>query len=394
MKGVIGDFFDVKGGKRLPKGQSFESMPTKYPYLRVVDFKRNSLDQSGIRYISDEVFKKIRKYTISSEDVYISIAGTIGVAGIIPHELNGANLTENAAKISPKEGIKVNQKYLSYFLNSSHIQSVIKSKTMAVGVPKLALFRIKEIPVSLPPLETQKKIASILDAADAYRQKTKALIQKYDELTQSLFLEMFGDPVTNSKGWPIHQINKVCSKVTDGTHDTPSRIDHGERFITGKHIRPYKIDFDSSDFVALEVHREIFRRCNPEYGDVLYTNIGANVGTAAFNNVRYEFSMKNVALFKPLKTDLNGRFLEYFLNSENMKEEVIRIASLGGAQKFLSLKDLRKLKVALPPIEIQNDFEVRIEKIEKQKVQAQESLEKAEELFSSLLQRAFKGELV
>lgn len=191
--GVIGDFFSVKGGKRLPKGAEFEEQETSYPYLRVADFERNSFNSKNIRFISAELSKVISNYTICSDDVYISIAGTIGVAGIIPKNLNGANLTENAAKISPKNGVEVYPKFLSYYLNSSDIQQIIKSKTMAVGVPKLALFRIQEIPVTLPPLATQKKIAAILDAADAHRQKTKQLLAKYDELAQSIFLEMFGD---------------------------------------------------------------------------------------------------------------------------------------------------------------------------------------------------------
>ena len=258
---------------------------------------------------------------------------------------------------------------------------------------ELSKSTISAFKIPLPPLPEQKKIAAILDAADAYRQKTKALIEKYDALTQSLFLDMFGDPVTNPKGWEETIMSEACSKVTDGTHDTPKRIKEGKKFITGKHIRPYKIDYDNSDYVAEEVHQEIYRRCNPEIGDILYTNIGVNLGTAALNKVQYEFSMKNVALLKPISSIITGRYIEYFLNSQNMKAKIVWIASLGGAQQFLSLTELRRLKVNLPPIDLQNQFAEHVQKIEAQKAKAQASLEKAETLFNSLLQRAFKGEL-
>ena len=253
--------------------------------------------------------------------------------------------------------------------------------------------KYSKVKIPLPPLEQQKKIAAILDAADSYRQKTKSLIEKYDELTQSLFLDMFGDPVTNPKGWEEYLMNEACTKVTDGTHDTPDRLGEGIKFITGKHVRPYSIDYKNSDYVTKDVHEEIYRRCNPELGDVLYTNIGVNLGTAALNKVDYEFSMKNVALLKPLEKLLTGRYLEYLLNSENMKSKIVWMASLGGAQQFLSLTQLRRLKINIPPKEIQNQFTERVQAIEEQKAQAKVSLAGAEDLFNSLLQRAFKGEL-
>tara|TARA_B100002019_G_scaffold201730_1_gene174818 strand:+ start:833 stop:1936 length:1104 start_codon:yes stop_codon:yes gene_type:complete len=280
--------------------------------------------------------------------------------------------------------------YLKYFLLMRGFEDVISGSSQ----PQITGKGLSKVQIPFLPLIKQKKIAAILDAADAYRQKTKALIEKYDELAQSLFLDMFGDPVTNPKGWRITLLSNACSKITDGTHDTPDRLKEGVKFITGKHIRPYVIDYDNSDYVDKDVHEIIFRRCNPELGDVLYTNIGANLGTAAVNKVKYEFSMKNVALLKPNKDLIIGRYIEYFLNSENMKKKIVWIGSLGGAQQFLSLTLLRRLKINLPPLNLQNQFAERVQAIESQKTQAQDSLAGAEDLFNSLLQRVFKGELV
>ena len=95
----LGDIVNVKGGKRLPKGASFASAVTQHPYLRIVDFANGQVRIGDLRYLSDEVHEAIKQYTINKNDVYLSIAGTIGSAGVIPDELDGANLTENAAKL-------------------------------------------------------------------------------------------------------------------------------------------------------------------------------------------------------------------------------------------------------------------------------------------------------
>lgn len=160
----INDVADVKGGKRLPKGNRLVDDLTQFPYIRVVDFKNMKVDQNNIKYLDMDTHKKIKNYTISSDDVYISIAGTVGLSGNIPTILNGANLTENAAKLCNLRNIA--KTYLAYVLNSKIGQNQIKSFVGRAQQPKLALFRIEKIKLPLPPLPEQKKIAEILSSAD------------------------------------------------------------------------------------------------------------------------------------------------------------------------------------------------------------------------------------
>lgn len=277
-----------------------------------------------------------------------------------------------------------NEKYLFHFLNSLNIPNTGYNRHFKY---------LKSTKIPLPPLPQQQKIANILDAAVTLKQNDKALIAKYDALTQALFLEMFGDPVSNPKGWEMKSLNDLCNKITDGTHDTPKRLTEGVKFITGKHIRPFEIDYENSDYVTQEVHNEIYRRCNPEYGDILYTNIGVNFATAAMNTVDYEFSMKNVALLKYKRESLNGRFLESILNDEFFKDRLKRSFGIGGAQQFLSLSNIKSINILCPNLELQNQFAARVALIEQQKAIAQKSLEKSEALCNSLLQKAFNGGL-
>ena len=154
----LGTLSKVKGGKRIPKGLGYANSITKHPYIRVSDFLENSIDISDLHYITDDVYEKIKNYTITDKDIYISIAGTIGLTGIIPSELNGANLTENAAKICNIDNAQINQEYLLYALQSPLVKRQITAATHKLGTPKLAITRIEELQIPVPPIDEQKDI--------------------------------------------------------------------------------------------------------------------------------------------------------------------------------------------------------------------------------------------
>lgn len=193
---TIGDCFNVKGGKRLPKGSEYETTVTKHAYIRVKDFMANGLDTSDIKYISEEIHDKISRYIISSNDVYISIAGTIGLSGYVPESLSGANLTENAAKLIPKEAIEFRKEYLSFYLNSDYAQQNIKSKTMAVGVPKLALFRIQELPYINAPINVQDIFVRRVQAIESQKAQAQASLVQAEDLFNSLLQRAFKGELT------------------------------------------------------------------------------------------------------------------------------------------------------------------------------------------------------
>lgn len=132
----IRDIASVKGGKRLPKGMSFSSCETSHAYIRVTDMKNHSVNTDDLKYITEEVFLQIKNYTISKDDLYVTIAGTIGVTGEVPAELDGMNLTENAVKVT---GIQINKAFLCLVLQSEFVQQQFQDKTHQVAMPKLAL---------------------------------------------------------------------------------------------------------------------------------------------------------------------------------------------------------------------------------------------------------------
>src|SRR3989338_2012894 len=174
---TLGEICEVKGGKRLPQGSNFASSKTNRVYIRVVDFRNGSIDMSNLKYITENVFKQISRYTISKNDVYISIAGTIGSVGVIPEKLDGASLTENAAKLVIKDGKILDNKYLASVLNDVNAQTQISQLTRGVGVPKLALERIATIKIPLPALEVQKQMVEAMEKEEEIISSNRQLIE-------------------------------------------------------------------------------------------------------------------------------------------------------------------------------------------------------------------------
>ena len=158
---TIGEISEVKGGKRLPKGHDYSETTTDFPYVRVTDFENMSINLGSLKFLNPSTQKHISNYTISKNDIYISIAGSIGKVGLIPEKLDGSNLTENAAKITEIENVDRN--FLCYILTSIESQEQIKKFTISSNQPKLALFRIKQINIPLPPLYEQHRIVQKIE---------------------------------------------------------------------------------------------------------------------------------------------------------------------------------------------------------------------------------------
>ncbi len=176
---MISDIAYVKGGKRLPKEKKLRDEPTNHPYIRVADFTDNgSIEITNLKYITEEVFEKISRYTINHGDLYISIAGTIGKTGIIPKQIDGANLTENAAKLVFKEPDCIAVRYVYYFTLSQDFIEQAGIATKVVAQPKLALARLSKIQIPIPTIEKQQKVIAHLDVLSEHTRALEAATEK------------------------------------------------------------------------------------------------------------------------------------------------------------------------------------------------------------------------
>ena len=234
----VGAVSKVKGGKRLPKGRTLLEEKSDYPYIRVTDFDNESICIENVKYIDSNTHMIIKNYTISSADIYISIAGTIGKVGIIPEALEGANLTENATKITDINGVY--QLYLMLFLKSEVAQNQMRASTISTTQPKLALFRIEDILLPLPPLSEQHRIVdrieSLFAKLDEAKQKAQDVLDSFEIRKAAILHKAFSGELTaqwrkehsvGMKSWETTILKNVC-KVNPKKIDTNGLPDNLE----------------------------------------------------------------------------------------------------------------------------------------------------------------------
>ena len=186
----VRDIAAVKGGKRLPKGMGFSPCRTAHAYIRVTDMKNHSINTDDLKYISEAVFLQIKNYTISKDDLYVTIAGTIGVTGEVPTELDGMNLTENAVKIT---NIQINKTYLCLIIQSEFVQQQFQDKTHQVAMPKLALERILSTLIPVCTITTQSAMVSKfveMDSLINQIREEKEILAETVSLTKAKILDL------------------------------------------------------------------------------------------------------------------------------------------------------------------------------------------------------------
>ncbi len=258
--------------------------------------------------------------------------------------------------------------------------------------------KYSQIKIPLPPLSEQKRIAAILDEADQIRQLNKQLIEKYNKLSQSLFLDMFGDPVTNPMGWEKVKLDSITSKIGSGSTPRGGKEAYkkeGISIIRSMNVYDNLFKYKNLAFIDKEQAAKL-KNVIVEENDVLFNITGASICrcTIVPNNVLPARVNQHVSILRPISSKLNSKYLSSLLISKNSKIHLLKVGSAGGAiMEAITKETLNNFIIALPPIKLQNKFAQRIEEIEKQKAQAEASLQKSEALFGALLQGAFRGDL-
>jgi type I restriction enzyme S subunit len=291
----------------------------------------------------------------------------------------------------------VSAKFIFHLLRSNFFQT--EKDKLCSGSTQKAINNssFSKLKIPLPPLPQQQKIANILDAADAIRQNDKALIAKYDELTQALFLDMFGDPVSNPKEWEILKLSQLSDITSSRRIFKDEYVENGIPFYRTKEIVELSKNkkISSELFISIERYNEIKSNNDiPIIGDILLSAVGTiGVMWVVNNNDPFYFKDGNLVWLKMSKSkNINSKYLRMTL--EYLIEHEKGNLAQGAAYNALTIDKLKKFDVNIAPIQLQNQFAERVAVIEEQKAIAQKSLEKSESLFNSLLQKAFKGELV
>ena len=396
----LGSLADVKGGKRLPKGTTFSENITKHPYIRVTDFNAIGVSLEGLKYIDEDVYEKISRYTISSDDIYVSIAGSIGKVGIIPSCIDGANLTENAAKITNIKGI--NQKYLCLFLKSEFAQYQMQSATIATTQAKLALFRIESLTFPLPPLSEQQRIVERIEELFAKLDEAKERLQEVAVRKAGILHKAFTGELTqqwrrengvSDESWEEKKLGEVGVLERGRSKHRPR---NDERLFGGIYPFIQTGDVANAD-MFIEKHSQTLSDFGMQQSKLFAKNticitIAANIGKVAILSYDSCFPDSVVGLTTDEKNSY--KYVYYYLSTQQKELESKAPAT---AQKNINLKVLNDLDIPLPSLPEQHEIVRLIDDLLARERAAQQATEQAlvsiDLMKKSILARAFRGEL-
>ena len=277
--------------------------------------------------------------------------------------------------------------FLKHYLEYRKLDDVISGSAQ----PQITGQGLANIKIPLPPLETQQKIASILEAADTLRQKDKALLAKYDELTLALFMDMFGDPVNNQKLFKTRSFGSIFKSIRYGTSTPPIYSNNGIPFIRATNVKKGTVALKGMVYISEEEAGKI-EKCRIKVGDLIVVRSGANTGDCCRIPMEYDGCYGGFDLIIEIEEPYST-FYNFLLNSESGKKILDPLTRRAG-QPHLNSKQMTDLELIFPDPSLQTQFAEHVASIDQQKALAQASIEKSEELFNSLLQKAFKGELV
>jgi type I restriction enzyme S subunit len=255
--------------------------------------------------------------------------------------------------------------------------------------------KLVEIKIPVPPLAEQRRIAEVLDRAEALRAKRRAALSRFDTLTRSIFLDLFGDPETNPTKWPSTTLGELCQRVIDCPHSTPVYADHRTPYVCvrSSDIQSGYFDLASAKFVDKGEYEKRIERGKPERGDVIYCREGARFGNAARVIDDTQLCLgQRMMLFRPKPNVAVGEYLWAFLESPAAYRAATRSVD-GSASPHVNIRDIVAFQLPVPPLTLQIEFASRVVAVEKLRTAQGISLTELNTFFAALQHRAFRGEL-
>ncbi|WP_367753818.1 restriction endonuclease subunit S [Flavobacterium sp. WC2430] len=372
----------IRTGKTPPTNQTqyFEGQINWYT---PGDFNNGKILRKSKRTLTQIALDDKKAITFPKDTLLITCIGDIGKIGITQEDCSS---NQQITGIKPKKSTDVNYLYYWFLAN----KKVLENTANSAVVPILNNKTLQNIDFKFPVLPTQQKIAEILDTADQLRQYHKQLIQKYDSLTQSLFLEMFGDPVRNEKEWKKMELGEI-SDMASGS--TPSRTNENNFIGNIPWVKTTEVDGkiinDTLEKISEEALKNSSCRLFPK-GSIVIAMYGQGKTRGQIGILGIEAATNQACCVLRPSNKMDFQFLYYNLS---MLYHDLRSLGRGGNQPNLNLGLLKNYELINPPLSLQTQFAKQVQMIETQKQQAQQALAKSEDLFQSLLQRAFKGEL-
>lgn len=367
----LADVTEVITKGTTPTTLGYDFAETGVPFLRVQNIEGGSVNyERDTLFIDERTHGALKRSQIKPGDVLVSIAGTIGRSGLVPDNAPPLNCNQAVAIVRSTE--QIFRPFLRLWLESSEAQKQMRGASVTGTISNLSLTQVGDLEIPLPPLAEQQRIADVLDRAEALRAKRRAALAQLDSLTQSFFLDLFGDPVSNPKRWPQENLETFF------------------HFKTGK--------LDSNAAVASGQYP--FFTCSREHYQIDTYAFDCEALLLAGNNASADYSVKHYkgkfdAYQRTYVITLRDMYNSYdyarFVLEQRLAE--LKRISKGTNTKYLTMELLNRIRIPVPPQELQHEFARRVQAVEKLKAAHRASLAELDALFASLQHRAFRGEL-
>lgn len=364
-------------------------------FVRSQNVRMNCLDLSDVVFIDSELHEEMRRTHVRSGDVFINITGaSIGRVAAFDRNGDKANVNQHVCIIRPKSDL-LDFRYLTTYLCTPRFQEIINRLQRGGTRQALTFDMIANFDIPLPPLPEQRRIAAILDMADTIRRRREEGIRLTEELLRSTFLEMFGDPAMNPKKWPSKAMGDVVQGTQYGTAEKSNSDGIGLPVLRMNNIT-YGGEIDLTNLKWCEIKESDMEQLTVKRGDLLFnrTNSPDLVGKTAVwdRDERYAYAgylfrvrfHENVVL---------PDYVSGFLNSAYGKKMLFAKAKPSNNMSNFSAGEFCRIELPIPDIAIQQRFASAVAEAKKLKAKRVAGLNDATDLFSSLVQRAFRGEL-
>jgi len=283
--------------------------------------------------------------------------------------------------------------YLYYYLKSPAFTNW-SQKSSGANIKNIRKSELENFPITLPPLKEQRRIASILDKADAIRRKRQESIKLADEFLKSVFLDMFGDPVMNLMGWPEGTIRELVNEVNYGTSKKSDK-EKGKYPILRMNNITYNGFIDLNDLKYIDLNENEQSKYFVNKNDLLFnrTNSKELVGKTAVFDIDKKMAFAGYLIRLKTNEKSNPHYISGYLNSKHGKLTLMNMCKKITGVSNINAQELQNIKILIPPKELQDKYSTLVKKIMKKKQILKSYLNLVDDLFNSLTQRAFKGEL-
>ena len=384
----LGEVVSFQRGLTYSKDDEVESSGSCVLRSNNIDLETMTIVLDELKYIREDFFvsedKKVRPNTI----LICMSNGSKQHLGKVAHIDTdyGYAFGGFMGLLNPNLKI-VNSKYVYYSCLSPSYKYFLMGIGNGANITNLKFSDLSDFPIPVPPLPTQERIVSELDCINSIIEKKREQLKELDALAQSIFYDMFGDPIHNEKGWEVRKLGEIYNFI-DYRGKTPNKIDSGIPLITARNIRKGYIDYSIKEYISEEEFSQRQSRGVAQKGDLLFTT-EAPMGFAAIADLEVFSTGQRLITFQAhCENVVNNRYALYQILSEQFQFELSKQAT-GATVKGIKGSKLECMTIPLPPLSLQQSFASKIEAIEKQKELIKRSIAEVETLLASRMQYYF-----